>query len=231
MVDTFSDRKGDTNPSWFDLSPLAETEGKIPKAIRFASPIRPDGWFHGEYAAAAGEFDFSGKGSLGTGTVGKPDTEALAQLSKTGQESETPFIQSIGKLAQAAKECRERPTVMTLLLDEMALRFSDAPSALHDPIHRPLFERGLADFKARATSGELAAILDSMTWDRFQHSDGLVESQVALNTCRQIHGGTPQEKQRCRVFSDRGGETSINHFSMAGHADEVVSHLIFELTH
>ncbi len=225
LVDTFSDLSAATNPSWFDLSPLAEADNKMAQAVRFASPIRLDGWFHGELAASAGEFDFSRPGTIGTGTKGRPDTAALARLSQTGQDSEFPLIQSIGKIAQTAKKWRERSTIMSQLLDEMATRFSQAPAMLHASENRPLFERGVADFKRKAGSRELGALLDLLTWDRFQLSDGLVESDGALNTCRQVHAGTRRERERCRRFSGGG----INHFAMAGYADEVVSHLVFEL--
>jgi hypothetical protein len=124
------------------------------------------------------------------------------------------------KLDEDAKAKADAPSFVR----SVASRFSDASEFLQEQGVEPIFESGLKAIYTEAKGDPaVTAALASWSWENYRKSDGLVEADIALRTCRQFNSEDRQVDQHCL-------QMSLNHFSIAGYAREAVDHIVSELS-
>ncbi len=253
--------KGETNPLWLDLSPIAATEDGVPLLVRNRDfvPLK-QGWFQGSYAASATNFDLSTGEKLSCGTTAKPQKiipgGVNLPLPRGGLLAPPPPPPPAG--APGAPAAGKRPLLDALrgavrngvqngktpildfirdplltLHDQVCDQFNTKIGELHEPKVQPLFLAGLGAMKKVAKAEHLTAadgtvdFLNAVTWEKFNHSDGLVDYSLSMDVCERgkaIVDKTKQAVISCTTFKD------INHLQYSGTAFEVADDIVAVLT-
>lgn len=194
--------KNQTNPLWFDLSPLSLVDRDRP-LHQILRDLSKGGWWEGRYAAVGTGHDFSTGTKIGSGT---PLARDFSHLGKPRTE-----------LMRAIRDMQEAPTLQESFAKSFTESLSQALKVLHSEDLRPSFERGKSLSLAMSNDPVLRQRMSAFTWEDFQRSDGFVDTDASLGLCR---ASRPQKPSHCLELR------SVNHFSLSGFAAEVYQHLV-----
>jgi len=224
--------RGFTNPLWFDLSPIAPVENGVPLMIKNRGfvPLK-QGWFQGSYAASATDFDFSTGAKLSSGTTAKP--QRLLPQGLPIPALQLPILDRIRGGDPEARPMRDLLVdPLTTIRNMASKQFNERVAELHADRVQPLFVAGLAAMKQVALRERLTDAdgkvdyLDAFTWDRFNHSDGVVDYEPSMGVCErglEVEDKTRNAVASCTVFKD------INHLQFSGTAYEVAADIVNHL--
>lgn len=208
IIDVFSDKCSETNPMWFNLSPLSVFDEEHMFGEERSISLAKGGWFVGEYAAAASAADLNRFPSQPPGCG-------------------TPWWRACG-VALSTEHLRQPPLVQRIL-DRKCMALESFSTQAHQAAVRSYFELGTKYFRQAYESGGRpvqAAFLAPMTWQSYLLTDGIVEADSALSVCRNTYAsGSQAPSPHCRLFS---GNEALNHFAIAGYATEAVEHVVKE---
>ncbi|MCE9596635.1 MAG: hypothetical protein K8S54_01575 [Spirochaetia bacterium] len=104
-------------------------------------------------------------------------------------------------------------------------KFGAASEVLHRNELKPAFEKGRAAIVNDIRFAQLRGILEAMTWEKQQRSDGLADFELAMNSCRAglLVTIRPAVK-RCATIHN------LNHWAAAGGGPEIRNVMIEELS-
>jgi len=208
-LDLFGDKKNGSNPTWFDLGPLAEMDSLDggPTAVPIA--LRHGGEFRLERKGFLKQIDFA----AGAGLFSDDPAPEDRPLSTLGF-SWNPMV-----LARVALMYARLNTAEVLEKGKEQLSQTARLRGLTD-------EKGSLAFLDRYQIVEPARGAAPEPTIALENSDGLVEEASALDLCRRSR--EMPEKNRitrdCKVF------TEVNHVGMSGLVEEVADHIITQFT-
>ena len=102
--------------------------------------------------------------------------------------------------------------------------FGLAVGRLHSSALQPSFDAAL-DALRKKPEAKAAGVIPSLTWKRYQESDGLADLTLSLSACRKGLAvvGAARAVRSCTVFSD------LNHLATAGGGPRAMADLIRQL--
>jgi len=202
LWDFQSDKSDETNPTWFDLSPLAPQENNRPLYLINDIVLEKKGWLVADFAASMTEYEFNGRMDdwLGCGTRAPMPSGTYEAVHFRAHET----------------FCRV---------------FGNAMGPIHSDILRPAFEEGARALHAVAekysnldeTGGSTAFLDRVLTWDRFQVGDGFADYELSLGSCLRGYGAPNSAVVSCQRL------TNVNHQAAAGGAFEARRHIVEHL--
>ena len=186
---------GKTNPMWMDIGPAAPMENNVPIYIKHRDlQLEHRGWLQADYAASAGKYQFSD--IAGDDVVG------------------------IGTLAQPSLRTAHEIAAQTIAYNA----FGSTIDTLHQTMMHEYFEAAILEYKTYMSPEEGVEFSRGVTWQRFQLSDGFVETDSALGPCLNSLKSKVSAATECVVIPD------VNHFALSGGALEGAQEIIKSLS-
>ncbi len=200
--DLKSNKTSNTNPTWFDLSPLAPMENNRPIYLVNDIVLEKKNWLVADYSASGTQFQFDGRLTTGVGC---------------GTRAPAPR----GKLEATRHFAHE----------ELCRAFGESLGGIHAENLESVFEKGVAGLHKiallqndlRPENGSTDFLENALSWSQYQVGDGFADYHLALGPCLKGLDVPGSAVRSCKTFSN------LNHQASAGGAAEARAHIIDSL--